>query len=399
LGRETVKRETAQSFKKEKIILKRREFIERIGAGAAVAAGAGLPGFAQGKSQETAEEIYKRSYATDAMCFGAYPPRTYVPYLTHEKIEALRTSGITALSMCMTVVPSVMAENYAAEVRGVIQKWDVFVQEHADVFLKITSAADIDTVKRTGQVGFIFNFQRTMPFGWNLNRLTEFVDMGIRQIQLTHDQRNLVADSCYEKANAGLSHFGYRVIEAINDRRVVMDLTHVGDRSALEAILHTTKPFIFSHSGCYALCPHPRNVSDRNIRAMADKGGVFCVFNQSGWLTSDPVISMDHYLAHVEHVINLAGEDHVAMGTDGDAVNMTAMRPDEVLWHNEIFANKRKDFPQLNWEVKHMRVPELSHPRRLLHLAQALLKKGYKTRSIEKIIGGNYVRVFKEVVG
>ena len=362
-------------------------------------AGAGLHGFAQGESLETAEDIYKRSYSTDAMCFGAYPPRTYVPYLTNEKIEALRTSGITALSMCMTVVPSVMAENYAAEVRDVIRKWDAFVQKHADVFLKVTSAAALDTAKRTGKVGFIFNFQRTMPFGWNLNRLTEFVEMGIRQIQLTHDQRNLAADSCYEKANAGLSHFGYRVIEAINDRKVVLDLTHVGDRSALEAILHTTKPFIFSHSGCYALCPHPRNVSDRNIRAMADRGGVFCVFNQSGWLTSDPVISMDHYLAHVEHVVNLAGEDHVAMGTDGDAVNMTAMRPDEVLWHNEIFADKRKDFPQLTWEVKHMRVPELSHPRRLLHLAQALQKKGYKTQSIEKIIGGNYVRVFKEVVG
>ena len=368
-------------------------------AGTTIAAGAGLPVFAQvGQGRESAEEITNRSYTTDAMCFGAHPPRTYVPYLTEEKIEALRTSGITALSMCMTVVPSRMADNFAEEVRKVIRTWDAFVTEHDDVFLKITSAADIDRAKQTGKVGFIFNFQRTMPFGWNLKRLAEFVEMGIRQIQLTHDQRNLAADSCYELANAGLSRFGYQVIEAINGHRVVLDLTHVGNRSALEALLHSRSPVIFSHSGCYSLCPHPRNVSDRNIRAMADRGGVFCVFNQSGWLTSDPVISMDHYLAHVEHVIKLGGVDHVAMGTDGDAVNMSAMRPDEVLWHNEIFESKRKDFPQLTWEVKHMRVPELSHPRRHLHLARALQKKGYKSRVIEKILGGNYVRVFQDVV-
>ena len=78
---------------------------------------------------------------------------------------------------------------------------------------------------------------------------------------------------------------------------------------------------------------------------------------------------------------------------------MTAMRPGEVQRHQESFDRRRKDFPQLDWEVKHMRVPELSHPKRLLHLAQALHKKGYKARSIEKIIGGNYSRVFKEVVG
>jgi len=379
--------------------MKRREFIGTLSVGAAALSGIKLKADRTAGGEETAEEIYARAYSTDAMCFGAHPPRTYVPYLTDSKIEALRHSGITALSMCMTVVPSSRAENYAAEVRDVIQKWDAFVEKHSDVFIKITRAADLDEAKRLGRVGFIYNFQRTMPFGWNLNRLKEFVGMGIRQIQLTHDQRNLVADSCWEKANAGLSNYGYRVIDALNKNRVVMDLTHVGDRSGLEAILYTKAPMIFSHSGCYSLCPHPRNVSDRNIKAMADQGGVFCVYGQTAWMTKDPVVTMDHYIAHVEHVINLGGEDSVAMGTDGDAVDMSAMRPDEVIWHQEIFDRKVKDFPQLTWKVKHMRVPELSHPKRLLHLAQALQKRGYKARAIEKIIGGNYVRVFKEVVG
>ncbi len=379
--------------------MKRREFLGGLGAGALVASATRLKAKPVEPATETAEEIYKRSYVTDALCFGAAPPRTYVPYLTDSKIDALRTSGITALSMCMSSGASKKVDNLFAEIQANIEKWDAFVAEHSDVFLKVTSAALLDEAKRTGKVGFIYNLQQTCSFGWNLERLKSLKELDVRQIQLSYNQRNFSADGCYEKTNAGLSRYGFDVIEAFNENRILLDLAHVGEQSALDAILFSKDPMIFSHSGCHAIAPHPRNVSDRNIKAMADKGGVFCVYNQSGWLTKDPVISMDHYIQHVERVINLGGEDHVAMGTDGDAVDMTAMRPDEVERHQASFERNRKYFPELDWDVKHMRVPELSHPKRLLHLAQALQKKGYKARTIEKIIGGNYVRVFKEVVG
>jgi len=181
----------------------------------------------------------------------------------------------------------------------------------------------------------------------------------------------------------------------MNARGVVVDLSHVGEQSALDAIEASRQPVIFSHSGCYALCPHPRNVSDRNIRAMAERG-VFCAYNQSGWLTQDPTISIDHYLAHVARVIDLAGEDHVGVGTDQDAVDMTAMRPGEAERHQATFDRRRAQYPQLTWQVRHMRVPELSHPKRFLHLADAMHARGYAARRIEKILGGNYARVFRE---
>ena len=350
--------------------------------------------------QESAEEIYERSYVTDAMCFAAAPPRTYVVYFTDDKVEALRTSGITAIGLCMTVGRGTNPGDCRfTRVKNVIEEWDAFVKKHPDVFLKVTDFKGLQEAKQLGKVGLIYNFQGISPFGWDLNRLELFVKMGVRQIGLSHDRRNQAVDSCYELTNAGLSAYGYRVIEALNGHRVLVDLTHVGDRSGLEAIIASKAPVIFSHSGCFSLCPHPRNVSDRNIKMMAKRGGVFCVYDQSAWLTKDPDISIDHYLAHVEHVIDIGGEDHVGVGMDGDAVDMTAMRPDEVERHQAAFDRRVKEFPQLTWKVKHMRVPELSHPKRLLHLAQAMKKRGYKTRTIEKIIGGNYVRVFKEVVG
>jgi len=380
--------------------MKRRLFFRKMGAACISLACSDRLFGSVGFIQDSAEEIYASSYTTDAMCFSGAPPQTYVVYFDEGKVEALRTSGITALGLCMTVGKgSNPGDCSYTRVKNVIEEWDDFNEKHTDVFLKVTDFKSLQEVKRLGKVGFIYNFQGISPFGWDIDRLQTFIQMGVRQISLSHDRRNQAVDSCYEKTNAGLSAYGYQVVKALNDQRVIMDLSHVGDRSGLDAILAAKAPMIFSHSGCYSLCPHPRNVSDRNIRMMAERGGVFCVYNQSAWLTRDPVISMDHYLAHVEHVIKIGGEDHVAIGMDGDAADMTAVRPDEVVRHQRFFDRRLKEFPQLTWKVKHMRVPELSHPKRILHIVQALKKRGYKTRTIEKIIGGNYVRVFKEVVG
>ena len=377
--------------------MKRREFLKAVST-TAIAAGAGS---ARAQPPETAESIYERSISIDAMCFGAAPPRNYVTYLTDDKVEALRRSGITALSMNMVSGEARLrgVESMFAEAKKMIGEWDDFVTNHADVFTKVTDTAGLRRVKRSGKVGFIYNFQMSAPFGWDLAKIDVFHAMGVRQVQLIGGRRNFLADSCWEPTNAGLSRYGYDVVAAFADKGVIVDLSHVGEQSALDAIRASTKPVIFSHSGCLALCPHPRNVSDRNIKAMAEGGGVFCVYNQSGWLTKDPEISMDHFLAHVDHVIDIAGEDHVAFGSDQDAVDMTAMRPDEVERHQATFERRRADYPELDWDVHHMRVPELSHPKRLLHLAQAMRQRGYRTQTIEKILGGNYVRVFEEVVG
>ena len=350
---------------------------------------------------DTPEEIYKRAYAIDAMCFAAEPPRGYVQYLTGDKILALKTSGITAMAMNMTAGYDELSrsESLFAAVKDRIQIWDRFVIDHQDVFKKIVTVADLEDAKESGHVGVIFCFQMSAPFGWDLAKLKSFSEMGVRQIQLVDGRRNYLADSCWEPSNAGLSQFGFEAVEAMNANRIIVDLSHVGEQSALDAILTSKQPVIFSHSGCYALCPHPRNVSDRNIRAMADQGGVFCIYNQSGWLTTEPVVSIDHYLSHVTHVINLVGEDHVGVGTDQDAVDMTAMRPNEIMRHQESFKRRRSNFPQLTWTVRHMRVPELSHPKRLFHLANAMHEKGYMPRVIEKVLGGNYRRAFNEVIG
>ncbi len=348
---------------------------------------------------DTPAAIYRRAFAIDALCFGAAPPDTKVPYLTEPKIAAIRTSGITALSMCVSTGLDKSIDDDFVAVKDVIVKWDAFVAAHADLFVKVTTADGLDAAKESGRIGFIYNFQDSEAYSGSIDRLRTFLDMGVRQVQLSHEHRNFMADDCRERTNTGLSRAGFRVVELLNERRALVDLSHVGEQSALDAILYSRRPSMVSHAGAFALCPHPRNVSDRNIRALADRGGFFGVYNQSGWLTSDPTVSMDHYLKHVAHVIKIGGEDLVGVGTDGDVVDMTAMRPDEAARHQKMFDRDVADFPALTWKIRHMRVPALSHPQRLLHLAEALQASGYKSGAIEKIIGGNYARVFKTVVG
>ena len=316
------------------------------------------------------------------------------------KVDALRASGITALAINMTSHFDELKfeDNLFDAVKRRISTWDDIVAAHPDVLSKITNMAKLDAAKESVLVGFIYCFQMSSPFGWDLSKLERFVQLGVRQIQLVDGNRNYIADSCWERTDAALSRFGFEVIDAFADLGVILDLSHAGERSALDAIEASSKPAIYSHVGCFALCPHPRNVSDRNIVALADRGGVFCVYNQSGWLTPDPTISVDHYLAHVNHVINVGGEDHVGVGTDQDVVDMSAVRPTEVEDHQKSQRRRRKDFPQLTWPICHMRVPELSNPKRLLHLAEAMHRRGYKASTIEKVIGGNYIRVFREVV-
>ncbi len=378
--------------------MKRREFLGAM----SVPAGMAALGPSPASTQESAEEIYARATSIDAMCFSAEPPPIrYAQYLRPKKIEALRTSGITALAMNMTSFYDELskAESLFQAVQDRITTWDKVVSDHPDVFIKVTNMAELEEAKRSGRVGFIFCFQMSSPFGWDLGKLETFAERGVRQIQLADGRRNYLADTVWEKANAGLSRFGFEAIEAFNRLGVIADFSHVSEASSLDGILHSKKPCIYSHSGCLALNPHPRNVSDRNIRALAERGGVFCVYNQSGWLTKDPEIRIDHFIEHLEHVINLGGEDAVGVGTDQDVVDMTTARPTEADDHQRGFERRVNDFPQLTWEVKHMRVPELDHPKRLLHLAQALERRGYPSSRIEKILGGNYKRVFEDVVG
>jgi len=348
--------------------------------------------------QELSDTIYRRAISVDAMCFTT---ENYVPYLDPGRVKTLSTSGITVISLDVSIGggPGMGKREWPVVVHQIAQ-WNKFFDKHPDVFLKVLKAEDVLEAKKNGKVGIIFNMQDTTPIAQNLDRIGLFYDLGVRQIQLSHNQRNFVVDSCWEMTNAGLSRFGRRVIKALNDQKILIDIAHVGEKSCLETISLSLAPVMASHTGCYSLCPHPRNKPDNIIKAMADKGGLLCLYNMSNWMTKDPALSMDIFMRHLKHAINIAGEDHVGFGTDGDP---SAMTPEKLDWEIDLsqrsFDANVQDHPQLTWKIEHMRIKELNSPARLLNLTRAMERAGYRESTIEKIIGGNYFRLFREVVG
>lgn len=243
----------------------------------------------------------------------------------------------------------------------------------------------------------VFLFQDTHPIGTDLSRVGMFHDLGVRVMQLTHNTRNLVGDGYVDRVNGGLSRFGHDVVRELNEKRVLIDLSHCSEQTTLDAIRHSSRPCAFTHAGCRAVLPTERNKTDAQIRALADKGGVIGIFNMSCWLTESDQASVDAVVAHIEHAVRLAGIDHVGFGSDGPMGGVQRLS-EELTGHIQFYLSNevRGVYPR---RPSHVRVPELNMPRRLVILAQALDRRGFGEAGIEKIIGGNFFRLLGDVIG
>jgi membrane dipeptidase len=217
--------------------------------------------------------------------------------------------------------------------------------------------------------------------------------LGVRIIQLTYNERNLVGDGCYESTNVGLSRFGRDVIREMNAAGVLVDLSHCGEQTTLETIEFSEFPVAVTHANAYALFPHPRNKSDAVIRLLAERGGViganaYPLFFRNGYVTT-----IAEYLDVIEYLIGLAGIDHVAIGTDF----CHGRSPEWFRWVNSTSHGRRP--PD--------RMPEIPHPHRQLvgfedarrfgDLCAGLFERGYSESDVRKVLGENWLRLFSQV--
>ena len=234
--------------------------------------------------------------------------------------------------------------------------------------------------------------------GRDLGWLNRFNDLAVRTIQLTYNKRNLMGDGCLEPADAGLSKLGLEAIERMNAIGIAIDLSHCGQRTTREAIEISMKPPLITHSGCRALHDNPRNKEDATLRAMADKGGVVGIYfmpflgeNGSPWATEAMVLD------HVDHALNVCGENHVGIGTDGP---VPTVRESQEFFDLMKEVEKQRADAGVQAPGEQGRFPyiqELNHPRRIEQLAQGMSRRGHPERVIEKVIGANFYRAYSEI--
>jgi membrane dipeptidase len=282
--------------------------------------------------------------------------------------------------------------------RSVDEKHDIF-NANPDRLVLVRSAADILKAKRERKFAVVLGTQDSSMVGPELDRLAQMKKDGVMTVQLTYNNRNLSGDGSLEAANAGLSKLGKATIERIEAEKLLLDLSHGGARTMAEAAAIAKRPLVISHTGARALVDHPRNTADETIKAVADKGGVIGVYFMP-FLTLDSHPKGEDLLRHVEHIAKVAGEDHVGIGTDNgvlpQATDAEATRKLNEWAAARIKAGIAAPGEGLNvWPM----VADYNSVDRYRRFAADLQKRGWSQARLEKLMGGNFLRVYRDAWG
>ena len=214
-------------------------------------------------------------------------------------------------------------------------------------------------------------------------------------LQLTYNSKSTIGSGCTEPTDEGLSSFGASVVERLNKLGVIVDTAHCGRRTTLDACERSERPVIASHTSARAVFDHDRGKSDDELRALAETGGVIGIYAVPFFISSDPkTAGVDTWLDHVDHVAELVGPQHVAIGTD-----WPMQLPEWAL--TDIFLPLSAE---IGFRPEHgvdplMTLGGFSHYLEFANLARGLVDRGYVDREIKGILGENFLRVFESVCG
>jgi len=240
---------------------------------------------------------------------------------------------------------------------------------------------------RSGRIAFILGMEGAEPLGNDIDMLRIFYELGLRVLTLTHSRRNYVGDGAFLKPRksgtpGGLSPFGIEVLEEAHRLGIVIDVSHLNDPGFWDVIEFSSDPIIASHSNCRALVNHPRNLTDEQIKAIAERGGVIGI-NAAGLFVDEKEPTLDRLIDHIDHVADLVGVKHVGLGFDFFDYTLKYLSEEE-----------RRYLPLDNVYTKGLRgdpdVPKLT---------EKLIERGYGERDIRRILGENFLEVLKKVAG
>jgi membrane dipeptidase len=258
----------------------------------------------------------------------------------------------------------------------------------------VENAEDVDRAKREGGYGIILGFQGAEPLGHEFHLVAVFWRLGLRILGLTYNQRNLVGDGCLEPENRGLTHFGIQVVRDCNSLGILVDLTHAGEKTSLDAIEISTKPCVFSHSNPAATRSNPRNVTNGQMKAVAEKGGVTCLSAFSDFVgdtRGGRRPALNELTGQIEYAVDVVGIDHVGIGSDIHIGFGTA-----AWWDN----NTKRRYPETTGGMTAETHNVLGYEdyKGVAQVAEGLLKRGYGPGDLRKILGGNLQRVLTAVL-
>jgi membrane dipeptidase len=336
-----------------------------------------------------AAALYTRSLVLD--CNSGPPYEQGRLPLPQEDLKLVRDSGITVAKWSVGGIEGNFAE--ALKEIAYVQR---MIEVHPEYFMQVRAPVDMERAKRENKLGLIVSFESAGMFEGKLQHIDVFRNLGVCVMQLSYNRSSLLAAGVMEPNAGGLTGLGKQAVQRMNALGIAIDISHANAQSTADTIATSRHPVIISHAGCAAVHRHLRNKTDEQLRALAQKGGVVGIFDLPFLTASPKQPAVDDYMAHLEHALKVAGEDHVGVGSDvpiqpfdTGPQGMNAFRQFEEERQRSGLAAPEEDRP--------VYVIGLNTPRRIELIADQLLKLGYSTRVAEKIIGANFVRVLTDI--
>jgi membrane dipeptidase len=351
---------------------------------------------------DKALQLHKDTIVVDGLN-AVYPKEFNEGYLC-----SLKTGGVAAIKVTIPDVECFSMSQAVRELAGWFQRLRAF--EPSKMRL-VRSVQEIRSAKRQDAVAVILGSQGAGFLGLDLSNLDFLQRLGMRTMQPTYQRRNQFGSGCGEKKDEGLSTLGIEWVQTMNKLGMVISLSHAGYQTSMDVMEISRDPVVFDHSNSKMLCNHVRNITDEQMRACAEKGGVIGL-TALGMFVSDvkkpSELTVDDYIKHVDYVTNLVGVDHVGIGLDlaeehyrtADMIleerrmlpGITAKFVEEV--EDDFIKSGRE---KLSFTELHM--PWLRSMSQMPMITEALLKRGYSDQNVKKILGENFLRVFETVWG
>jgi membrane dipeptidase len=288
----------------------------------------------------------------------------------HMDLPRLRESGVTAQVFAIFIEDRYLPAGAARQTLRVLDTLYRELRDNADSFILALRADDVDKAKGEGKVAAVVGLEGAESIEGDLSLLRMFHRLGVRLLTVAWSRRNQAADGVYEaRTGGGLTSFGLQLVEECHELGVLVDISHLSPAGVKDVLEVSSAPVIASHSNAHALCPHYRNLTDEQLLAVAEKGGVVGVTFVPAFITEETEeAGLEKLLDHIDHIVHVTGTDHVGLGSDFDGFS-----PPPPVGLEDVTC--------------------------LPAITAGLVERGYSEGNVRKILGGNLLRVFHQVAG
>lgn len=312
-------------------------------------------------------------------------------YIAHRLTDAeageFRASGITGFHNSF----GLGGPDARAQAMEYMAGWQGFVGRNGHVFSLVDTVEDLDRAKAMRKCAVIMGLQNADQFD-GVEDVAVFRRLGLRCAQLTYNSQNRIGSGSTDRIDGGVSDYGAAIIDAMERAKMLIDVSHCGDRTTLDAIALAKGPIAITHSNARALVDHPRVKTDEAIKALAAKGGVMGITGVRMFVRASDPTNVGHMADHIDHVAKLVGIEHVGIGSDADLNGYDDMAPEE-------YAALKASYKDSYAFRDKIDIDGFDHPLKVFDLTEELIRRGYSDDNIRAVLGGNFRRLLAQVWG